>query len=531
MIKPKFIKKLIVMFTILFIQGVLLYGFYNNEEFIFNFKTAYLKQIYLPSYVYSFNNIKNNTTNNLASVIYAITTNNSNNEAIQIISKADSIPVLLYHGIIENPDGSNILLKDFKDQMFALKKAGWQTISIEDFYAFMRGEKQVPDKSFLLTFDDGRKDSYYPVDPILKVLDYNAVTFIITKYSVGDGSGSNYYLSKNELKRMIKSGRWEIEAHTREGHDIYKISQNGERGHYYTNKLWLDNENRLETEEEFMGRIKSDFISAKSDVERELGVKVMSFAFPFGDFGQNSVNFPEAKPIVLDFVKSVYPMSFYQVWPGKGFSFNYPNEDMLIKRIDVKADWSAEALLTLLDAGKEKSLSYSDNFERYNGWIKSWGNLTFENNSMVLSATDLNNSGFVFLDGSRLWKNYSFSAKIDWLKGRNVSLLVRYKDNENYAVCNFSDGEVRIEQRLNNKNRVMVEVKQDFNFNESKNDLNLKIKVNKDKIECFLNDEIVAYAYYLSPVLSNGGIGFKTWDPQTNNSELIIKEISVEEIK
>ena len=109
--------------------------------------------------------------------------------------------------------------------------------------------------------------------------------------------------------------------------------------------------------------------------------------------------------------------------------------------------------------------------------------------------------------------------------------LIRYRDDENYAACNFSDDDVRIEQRLNNKNRVIVEVKRDLNSNKPKNDVELGIKINKDKIECFLNNKIMAYAYYLSPILSSGGIGFKIWDPQVNNSELIVKEIFVEEIK
>lgn len=532
MIKSKFIKKIIIMFGILSVQGVLLYGFYYNENLIFNFKTAYLKQVYLPSYAYSFDNIKSDAVNNLANVSAIFGRNNFNeivslsNQENELIAK--SIPVLLYHGVIENPDGSNILLEDFRDQMFALKKAGWQTVSIEDFYQFMKGEKILPDKSFLLTFDDGRKDSYYPVDPILKALDYNAVIFIVTKYSLKDKSG-NYYLSKKELERMTGSGRWEIEAHTRDGHNIYKIAQDGKQGHFYTNKLWLDNEDRLETEEEFKNRITADFVVAKNDIEYGLGAKVISFAFPFGDFGQDSVNFPEAGPIILNAAKSIYSLAFYQVWPGKGYSFNYPNKDFLIKRIDVKPDWGAEVLLTLLDVGREKPLPYFDNFEKYNGWIKTWGSLTLGNNSMILGATDLNNGGAVFLDGPRLWENYSFSTKIDWLKGRNISLLARYKDNKNYAACNFSEDGVRIEQRLKNKNRAMVEVKHDFSG--QKNDLELEIRVNRDKIECFLNGEIAAYAYYLSPILSNGGIGFKIWDPMLGNSEIIVKEVSIEEIK
>ena len=139
---------------ILSILGVLLYGFYYNENLIFNFKTAYLEQIYFPVYAYSLNDTKNNVTNNLANVSAIFGRNNFNetvsagNQQSELAAK--SIPVLLYHGIIDKPDGANILLENFKDQMFALKKAGWQTITLDDFYAFMRGEKQMPDKSFLL---------------------------------------------------------------------------------------------------------------------------------------------------------------------------------------------------------------------------------------------------------------------------------------------------------------------------------------------------------------------------------------------
>ncbi len=519
-------KKALPTAFILAILGFGLFSYDNNKDFINNFQSYHL-----ASYATLFSHVifGSNNSGNLTPVLEVFPGNkNVKNLNIKIML-ANSIPVLVYHGIVSGDDLSNVSLDNFKDQMFALKKAGWQTVTIDDFYLFMKGEKELPDKSFLLTFDDGRKDSYYPVDPILQALDYNAVIFVITKYSLQDKSG-NYYLSKNELKQMLESNRWEIEAHTREGHNIYKIAQDGKQGHYYSNKLWLDNENRLETEEEFINRIKSDFISAKSDIEQELGVEVISFAFPFGDFGQNTVNFLKAEQIILDVAKSVYPIAFYQVWPGKGHSFNYPAKDsFLIKRIEVKSDWSTESLMTILDAGKEKSFPYFDNFEKYRGWIKTWGQLTFSNNSMILDSNASTTGSSAFLDGSYLWDNYSYSANINWVKGRNISLLARYKDDENYTACNFSSDSVRVEQRLNNKNRVMVEIKNYVNF--PKNDLNLSIRVNKDKVECLVNGNIIAYTYYLSSVLSNGGIGFKIWDPQMNNSELIIKNVSVEEIK
>src|SRR3989338_7031244 len=130
---------------------------------------------------------------------------------------ANLVPILLYHGILDKSDGENVLLKDFKEQMFALKRNGWNTITIEELHGYIDEGKKLPNKSFLLTFDDGRKDSYYPVDPILKALDYRATIFIITEHSLGK-TKNNYYLSENELKKMAKSGRWDIQAHTKEGH-------------------------------------------------------------------------------------------------------------------------------------------------------------------------------------------------------------------------------------------------------------------------------------------------------------------------
>src|SRR6185369_2283597 len=130
---------------------------------------------------------------------------------------AESVPVLLYHGVLGGmmTDGqgeaTNVDLSTFWDQMKTLKMAGWQTITMQDFYDFKKGIKKLPKKSFLLTFDDGRKDSYYPADPLLKALGFHAIMFTIDQYSLEQQS--NYYLSKDELTKMSQSSTWEIQSH------------------------------------------------------------------------------------------------------------------------------------------------------------------------------------------------------------------------------------------------------------------------------------------------------------------------------
>ena len=518
------------MLIILSVQGVLLYGFYNNEYLLLNFKIAYLNKIYLPSFAYSLNkNVSSVKDSYLASAL-AIFQEKSDSDVLadnsQNGSSAKSIPVLLYHGIIDKPDGANVLLEDFKDQMFALKKAGWQTITLEGFSQFIKGEKELPNKSFLLTFDDGRKDSYYPVDPILKALDYNAVIFVITKYSLEDKSG-NYYLSKRELERMTGSGRWEIEAHTREGHNIYKISQDGQEGHYYSNKLWIDNESRLETKEEFTSRITSDFVAAKNDIEQGLGAKVMGFAYPFGDFGQDSANFPESELMVSDIVKSIYLLSFYQVWPGKGFSFNYPAENQfLIKRIEVRPYWNSDNLLKVLNTAKEKNLPYFDDFSDYKGWAKNYGKLSIENNSMIMGSR-FSNGSLIFLDGSYLWEDYFFKSKIKLLKGQTFSLLARYNGDNNYVSCEFTPEFIRIERVIEGKRELVYEKKDNFVFIGKDREVGIRIKNNT--VDCYINGKVVTENYDIKNIPKHGGIGFRIWDPEINNSEIIIKKVSVEE--
>lgn len=496
----------------------------GEHAFILAKKTFEYKQMFASDNNQSF----------LAAAAGALSTGSSSNK--EMVSgesgTALSVPVLVYHGIAERSNGESIALQVFRDQMFALKKHGWRTVGIDEFYRYMNGEITLPAKSFVLTFDDGRKDSYYPVDPILRALNFRAVMFIITGRSLSDDpkmQNHPFYLNKREVADMYKSGRWDIQVHTKEGHDLVVINESGDKGHYYSNKLWLIDKSRLETNEEYKSRIRNEFLGAKEDIKKTLGVDAISFAFPFGDFGQGSINFPESENIILKDVSSIYGMAFYQIWEGKENRFNYSNEGaFLIKRIAPNSSWSGADLVQSLEIGRDKDLPYQDNFGGDNGWEKGWGIFNIENQRLVLGKNTSTTGSMAVLDGAYLWKNYIFNAKMDWIKGENVSVLARYINDKNYIVCSFSDDKLRIEQYLGGKKRIVVEKKTLFEI--PKRNVQLGIVANNDKVECLVNGNSVIYSYYLSPALSHGGIGIKTWDPEINNSEVIVKNIDVTEI-
>lgn len=527
-------KKVIILSIILISQGLALFAYYNNALLLEKLKTTYIFTSRIPFYIDKLYASKGKF---VSSPEYLSSEKIKSSSTAAYVFKnnthAQSIPVLVYHGIIKESDGENTVFEDFRDHIFSLKKTGWQTVGIQDFYAFMNGEKKLPEKSILITFDDGRKDAYYKADSIFEIVNYTAVSFIISKYSTGKNDKGNYYLSEDDLKRMVQSGRWEIEAHTRNGHDLYAIDPLGTKGHFYSDKLWLNGKNRLETTEEFTNRIRSDFFGVKNDLESALKINIIAFAFPFGDFGQDSLNFPESKNIISGIIKIIYPLSFYQEWEGN-FKTNYPQpgkKNFLIKRMEVQPAWNGRDLLDALARSEDKLLPYEDNFTKDNGWIQSWGKVIHHNGSLTIGADTSITGSFSLLDGTYTWNNYTFHSLIDWKKGSNIILLARYQDDSNFSACNFARNSLRIVQRLKGKERIMIEKKLEDDIFAEKNDLALGISVYKDKIECLADKKVLGYTYFLSPLLSNGGIGFMSWDEAVNNSEFTVKRISVEEIK
>ncbi|MEK7208768.1 MAG: polysaccharide deacetylase family protein [Patescibacteria group bacterium] len=517
-----FIKKAPLAVLVFAVLGFGLFAYDANKDFISNFQFYHIKSYTtLVSHA-----VFNENNNNLASALGVLATNNEAGN-LNIEQKfAKSVPALLYHSIINEPDGSNILLENFKDQMFSLKKAGWQTVSIEDFYSFMKGEKELPDKSFLLTFDDGAKNSYYPVDPILRALDFRAVMFVITSRTT-----SPFYLSVRELDKMVKSGRWDLQSHGQDDHDFYPINSTDEKGHFLSNKLWFKDVGRLETSEEFRLRISNDLKESKKWLEERYGKPIVSYAYPFGDYGQNSLNFVEGViPMIEEVARSIYPISFYQVWEGKGHAFNYPEPtEFMIKRISVKSDWTDVKLLSVLEKGSSKDLPYEDAFSETSGLIKTWGNLNIHNNAIFIGANASTTGSSLFLDGSYLWQNYVFKAGVNLTKGQTFSLTARYKDDKNYVACSFSDKSIRVERFLNGERKVLSELKGNFVFLNKNREVG--IGVYDSTVNCYVDGKIAMKGYHLDEHLDQGEIGFKTWDPQINNSELVIKSISVEEIK
>lgn len=96
------------------------------------------------------------------------------------------IPVLLYHHLLSDRENENYRNNSTVDpltfiiQMEYLKDAGYETITLDDLYAYINGEKNISAKSFALTFDDGLSTTQRYAYELLKAFNFKATNFIIT---------------------------------------------------------------------------------------------------------------------------------------------------------------------------------------------------------------------------------------------------------------------------------------------------------------------------------------------------------------
>jgi len=436
----------------------------------------------------------------------------------------NTVPIINYHGITPLPTSGSVTVQQFKEQMLALKKAGYNTVKLNDFYLFMQGKKRLPEKSFLITFDDGRKDSYYNSYYVLKDLNYTAVMFVIAYYSIE--TKSQYYLSLDELKQMDASGIWEIQEHAFKGHGQIIRAPDGDLGSFYGNKEWLAGQNRLETDSEYEARIKADLDAGKALLEKEFRKPVYAFALPFGDYGQNTSNDPNLSTILSDILKQRFSIVFYQYKPSADVdyraNYNDKSQDFYFAvRNSVSSDYSAGDLLGLVNASQERSLPYIETFSNSHNWVRSWGAGFEAKNKLVISA-ETGKTALAYIDGSYLWKDYVFSATSRNDLNIESSLVVRFKDSFNYAVCNFTNERVFIELVSNNRHSIIAQ--RNFTGLENSPLYGSSVfgaKAFGDSIECLLNGNAVLDVNSAGlPPNGGAGIKFGSFDKGRNSTTI-----------
>ncbi len=199
-----------------------------------------------------------------------------------VVDQTAQVIIFCYHRLVDKVryPGTEITPAAFEAQMKELKDRGITVISMQDLLAWKRGEKNIPPRCAVISFDDGWKSQYEVAWPIMKKFGYTFTMFLYTEGVRGGSLGGGEAITWEQLADMRDNGV-DIEAHSathqdlREGHNIMLAAPGGKRtrtklvGPQY--EQWVRNE----------------VVGSKELLEQRLGIKVNCFAVPFGNYNEH----------------------------------------------------------------------------------------------------------------------------------------------------------------------------------------------------------------------------------------------------
>ena len=198
-----------------------------------------------------------------------------------VVDQTAQTIIFCYHRLVDKVryPGTEITTAAFEAEMKQLKDAGITVISLQDLLAWKRGEKNIPPRCAVITFDDGWKSQYEVAWPILKKFGYPVTMFIYTEGVRGGSLGGGEAITWEQLAEMRDNGV-DIQAHTathqdlREGHNIMLVSG----GKRTRTKL---------TRPQYEEWVQNEVVGSKQLLEQRLGIKVNCFAVPFGNYNEH----------------------------------------------------------------------------------------------------------------------------------------------------------------------------------------------------------------------------------------------------
>ncbi len=170
-----------------------------------------------------------------------------------------TVPTLMYHYVRPiTPEMTtssrwlSVSPEHFRAQMEELVRLGYHTITPDDLADAVTGQKILPTKPVLITFDDGYRDQYTKAFPILKTHGLRATFFIISDYHLNP-----LYLTNDQIRELDQSGLITIAAHTR--HHVGLADRQSDKQ-------------------------KDEIGGSKQDLEQVVGHPITAFAYPYGNF-------------------------------------------------------------------------------------------------------------------------------------------------------------------------------------------------------------------------------------------------------
>ena len=195
-----------------------------------------------------------------------------------------SLPIVMYHHISNDPSKWNkyvISPEEFRSDMEYLSARGYESINFSQLLAWQNGEFDMPEKPFMISFDDGFTSTAAYAEPIMKEYGFTGIAAIIGSVCEefshnGENDAELSSLSWEEAGKMAERGVIELQCHT------WNLHKN-------TSPIGCS-KRKGESREAYRVRISSD-LSKFLYACRKNGVETaISIAYPFGAYNEETAN-------------------------------------------------------------------------------------------------------------------------------------------------------------------------------------------------------------------------------------------------
>jgi len=174
------------------------------------------------------------------------------------VRKNKNVVALMYHAIApeRTKDTYTISYPDFREHMNYLSEHGYTCILADEYQTSLLGKKTLPQKTVLLTFDDGHASDYHVVLPVLKEFGFSATFFVTTDWIDTPG-----YMTSSEIAELKASGM-SVQSHA--------------KTHVFLNELDCKG-------------IDEELADSKKRLERIIGDEVIYISFPGGRYNDDVI--------------------------------------------------------------------------------------------------------------------------------------------------------------------------------------------------------------------------------------------------
>jgi len=172
-----------------------------------------------------------------------------------------SFPILTFHAIDTRPSVISFSPAVFERGAYLLHNLGYRTLSLPDLCNCMARGVSFPDRSVVITFDDGYQSVYDRAFPVLQQYGMTATVFLTvgsTKQTRLPPMEGRPMLSWSEIKEMHRAGI-AFGAHTMTHPDLTRLPA---------------------------ATLEAEVLDSKRAIEDVLGASVVTFAYPFGRYDE-----------------------------------------------------------------------------------------------------------------------------------------------------------------------------------------------------------------------------------------------------